>query len=178
MCNSFEGSSGSFSKENHDLFQNRRRTAEFPVLWNPILKDAIPFLFCKVFGWCAIASPKFSLPLFFFPLTLKIMQIAHYSKERRQQQLTSQVSLFSSSPLFSWRCWARSEEQKGAMSICYASFGQATSVKLFCKMYFRRGHLLLICFLVGSTSQLMWVNQYPCNACVVSCCSREMGILL
>lgn len=83
------------------------------------------------------------------------MQIAHYSKERRQQQLTSQVSLFSSSPLFSWRCWARSEEQKGAMSICYASFGQATSVKLFCKMYFSRGHLLLICFLVGSTSQLM-----------------------
>lgn len=65
MCNSFEGSSGSFSKENHDLFQNRRRTAEFPVLWNPILKDAIPFLFCKVFGWCAIAFPKFSLPLFF-----------------------------------------------------------------------------------------------------------------
>lgn len=51
MCKSFGGTSGSFSKENHDLFQTSRRAAEFPVLWNPICKSPVQFFFYELLGW-------------------------------------------------------------------------------------------------------------------------------
>lgn len=62
------------------------------------------------------------------------------------------------------------------MLICYASFGQAPSVKLFYKMYFFRGNSVLVSFLVGSSLQLKWVKQYLFTACILSFCSREVVI--
>lgn len=52
------------------------------------------------------------------------------------------------------------------MSVCCASSGQATSVKLFCQRCFVRGRSLLICFLVGST--LHWRGLTNISAMLVS----------
>lgn len=109
MCKSFGGTSGSFSKENHDLFQTRRRAAEFPVLWNPVCKSAVQFFFCEILAWLLPLGPLY--PSVHFIPPPKALQIAPCPSRGGSSML---LPLLSTHLLTSCCCWAWSEEQRGA----------------------------------------------------------------
>lgn len=131
------------------------------MLWNPICKSAVQFFFCEILAWLLPLGPLYPSVCFIPPP--KALQIAPCPSRGGSSTL---LPILSSHLLTSYCCWAWSEEQRGTMSVCYASFGQASSVKLFCKRCFVRGRLLLTCFLVGST--LHWRGLTNISAMLVS----------
>lgn len=80
MCNSFEETSGSFSKGNHDLLLNQTYNTRVPsILWIQYLRMQFSFSSVK------FLADEPSLPLnflyrspFFFLPPSKILQIASY----------------------------------------------------------------------------------------------------